>query len=781
MLALWTEMGPATPNHNFPDPRPAYQTPLATALVHLVLKLEKAFHPVRIHVVGDRGAAQRDGVEKNLLERLVKPFQFTLPEPRGHSARTYASAKQALVGIDIPNPVQQALVEQGRFDRRASQAKKPDKVRHRDRQRLASRTGERRVPAKIAQFESAKASWIDEANLASIGQGKPSVGVVGERRAWGGHKQPPRHPEMDDPLGNYRGTLGSCGLVRVPHKIADNVFPYPVDALDPPVFEAQSLFDRAGFHGFRVRAKPYLGDAFAVDPVMHTASDGLDFGQLGHGAILSPGAAFPAAYSERYIMSLARVRRGVPRPCRRTWETSAQCRPCTAHNAGHAQHGSDIRMRAKTAVVLGAQWGDEGKGKIVDVLSGGFAAVARYAGGHNAGHTVIIHGQKFVLQLIPCGVLRPGCKGVIGNGVVLDPIAFLREVDKLRALGIDVDSQLFVSNRAQVILPYHRMIELAAESAPGRQKIGTTSRGIGPAYEDKMARSGLRIVDLLNTRILQTHIENACQEKNAIAHALFGSAPIDPAQMFDEYAAAAERVRPFVTDTGRLLSQVIANGGSVMFEGAQGTMLDIDHGTYPFVTSSSATAGGAATGTGVGPTAIGTVIGVTKAYVTRVGEGPFPTEIHDDSAEALRARGNEYGAVTGRPRRCGWLDIPLLRYSNQVNGTEWLVVTKMDVLDELAEIPVCVGYEIDGKFTDQIPADVQGLESIVPRYTTLKGWRESTEGIREFDRLPQAAQEYLRFQERESGAQIGMVSTGPDRDQTMILPEFAAVLASLSA
>ncbi len=437
-------------------------------------------------------------------------------------------------------------------------------------------------------------------------------------------------------------------------------------------------------------------------------------------------------------------------------------------------------MRAKTAVVLGAQWGDEGKGKIVDVLSGRFDAVARYAGGHNAGHTVIIEGQKFVLQLIPCGVLRPGCKGVIGNGVVLDPIAFLKEVKKLRELGVAVDEQLYVSNRAQVILPYHRMIELAAESAPGRQKIGTTSRGIGPAYEDKMKRSGLRVVDLLNEKLLQTHIEAACQEKNAIVKALFGSAGIDPVQMFDEYAKAAEEVRPFVTDTGNLLNQVIAGGGSVMFEGAQGTMLDIDHGTYPFVTSSSATAGGASTGTGVGPTAIGTVVGVTKAYVTRVGEGPFPTEIHDKSGEVLRARGHEYGAVTGRPRRCGWLDIPLLRYSNQVNGTEWLVVTKMDVMDELAEIPVCIGHEINGKFTDIVPADVEGLESIKPRYTTLKGWQQSTEGIPEFEQLPKAAQEYLRFQEREAGAKIGMVSTGPDRDQTMILPEFADTLKSLS-
>jgi adenylosuccinate synthase len=442
-------------------------------------------------------------------------------------------------------------------------------------------------------------------------------------------------------------------------------------------------------------------------------------------------------------------------------------------------------MRAKTAVVLGAQWGDEGKGKIVDVLSERFSAVARYAGGHNAGHTVIIGEHKFVLQLIPCGVIRPNCKGVIGNGVVLDPIYFLDEIARVRKTGLDIDGRLFVSNRAQVILPYHRMIELAAETAPGRQKIGTTSKGIGPAYEDKMARSGLRVVDLLNTSLLKTHIEAACEEKNHIAHALFGPqngpGPLDPARMYDDYAAAAERIRPLVADTGRLLHGILAQGGSVMFEGAQGTMLDIDHGTYPYVTSSSATAGGASTGTGVGPTAIGTVISVTKAYVTRVGGGPFPTEIQGAIGDHLRARGHEYGAVTGRPRRCGWLDLPMLRYSNQVNSTEWLVVTKLDVLDELEEIPICVGYEIDGKISDEIPADVRGLDAIKPRYTTLKGWRQSTEGIAEYDKLPQAARDYLAFQERESGAKIGMVSTGPDRDHTIVLPEFAAALDSIHA
>jgi len=434
----------------------------------------------------------------------------------------------------------------------------------------------------------------------------------------------------------------------------------------------------------------------------------------------------------------------------------------------------------KSAVILGAQWGDEGKGKIVDVLSQQFDVVARYAGGHNAGHTVIIKGRKFILQLIPCGVLRPECRGVIGNGVVLDPMAFLSELRKLREAGLPIESgpggQLFVSNRAQVILPYHRMIELAAENAPGRTKIGTTSRGIGPAYEDKMHRSGLRVVDLLNSHLLRTHIQNACHEKNTIASALFGTEPLDPKQMYEDYARAAEQIAPFVTDTAVLLNEAFKNGEKMMFEGAQGALLDIDHGTYPFVTSSSATAGGAVTGTGVGPTKIGTVIGVTKAYVTRVGEGPFPTEINDSSADLLRARGQEYGAVTGRPRRCGWLDLPLLRYSNMINGTEWLVVTKMDVMDECVDIPVCTHYKVDGKLTDSIPADMRGFSSIEPVYTTLKGWNSSTEGITEFDKLPRLAQEYINFLERESGATVGMISTGPDREQTMTLPAFSDLL-----
>ena len=433
-------------------------------------------------------------------------------------------------------------------------------------------------------------------------------------------------------------------------------------------------------------------------------------------------------------------------------------------------------QKIKTAVIVGAQWGDEGKGKIVDVLSEKFSVVVRYAGGHNAGHTVIINGKKFVLQLVPCGVLREGCRSVIGNGVVLDPIAFLKEVSALREAGIKVDGNLFVSNRAHVILPYHRMIELASENAPGRVKIGTTSRGIGPTYEDKAGRRGLRVVDLLDLDLLKKHIDNACREKNMIAHALFNSEPLDPDKMYGEYAEVARKLAPFVCDTAVLLNRAITQGHSVMFEGAQGTMLDIDHGTYPFVTSSSATSGGAVIGTGVAPTAIDSVIGITKAYCTRVGEGPFPTELFDSTGDLIRKRGNEFGAVTGRPRRCGWLDLPLLRYSGMINGTSWLVVTKLDVLDELEEIPVCVEYKINGNQTDEIPAEASCWEKIECVYRKLPGWRSATKGITEFAKLPKAAREYLAFVEKESGARIGMISTGPGREETIFVDEFAAGL-----
>jgi adenylosuccinate synthase len=440
--------------------------------------------------------------------------------------------------------------------------------------------------------------------------------------------------------------------------------------------------------------------------------------------------------------------------------------------------------KASTAVVLGAQWGDEGKGKIVDVLSDNFDIVARYAGGHNAGHTVTISGKTFVLQLIPCGILRQESQSVIGNGLVLDPFALMQEVDMLRSAGLEVrgpeeagaNANLFISSRAHVILPYHRMIELGAENAPGRVKIGTTSRGIGPTYEDKMARRGLRVADLLDKQLLQTHITNACREKNTIAHALFNTEAIDPDQMYEQYAAISDRIAPFVADTALLLNRAIAAGKRVMFEGAQGTMLDIDHGTYPFVTSSSATSGGASIGTGVPPTSIATVVGVTKAYCTRVGEGPFPSEIQGELEEVIRQKGAEFGAVTGRARRCGWLDLPLLRYSNMVNGSEWLVVTKLDILDELAEIPIVTGYKIDGKPVEEIPPQDAGYRKIEPILHTLPGWRQSTYGTTDYDKLPPQAREYLNFVQKESCATVGMISTGPDRDHTIFLPDFTAML-----
>jgi len=443
-----------------------------------------------------------------------------------------------------------------------------------------------------------------------------------------------------------------------------------------------------------------------------------------------------------------------------------------------AQIQTEIELnRGRTAVIVGAQWGDEGKGKIVDVLTRTFQVVARYAGGHNAGHTVIINGKKFILQLVPGGILRPECRSVIGNGVVLDPMAFLKEVGSLRDGGVKIDGNLFVSNRAQVILPYHRMMELGSENAPGRVKIGTTSRGIGPAYEDKMGRRGLRVADLLDRKLLRTHIENACREKNMIAHALFNSDPLDADKMFAEYAAAAEKIAPFVTDTALLLNRALAEGKSIVFEGAQGTMLDIDHGTYPFVTSSSATSGGAVIGTGVPPTSIDTVIGITKAYCTRVGGGPFPTELKGVDGEDLRKRGNEFGAVTGRPRRTGWLDLPQLRYAGMINGISWLVVTKLDVLDHLSEIPICVGYKIDGKEIDGLPPQTCEIDRIECVYGKMPGWATPTNKVKTFDGLPKAAREYLGFIERETGARVGMISTGPDREETILVDEFVKELA----
>src|SRR4051794_40890028 len=350
----------------------------------------------------------------------------------------------------------------------------------------------------------------------------------------------------------------------------------------------------------------------------------------------------------------------------------------------------------RNVIILGSQWGDEGKGKIVDLFAERFDIVARYQGGHNAGHTVFIGEQKFVLKLIPSGILRPGKQAVIGNGLVIDPAALLSEIDTLQAAGVPVLENLFISNRAHVLFPAHRMMEKMSEGREGKVSIGTTSRGIGPCYEDKTARRGIRVADLLDTDFFRTQYDAVMEEKVVIARALGIDSDLDLAAIRDEYEAFAERIRPMVCDTSALLNSAIRDGRTVMFEGAQGTMLDIDHGTYPFVTSSSASAGGACTGTGVAPTRINGVLGVSKAYITRVGGGPFPTEALDGTGELIRKRGNEFGAVTGRPRRCGWFDVPLLRYTAVINGFDSLVITKLDVLDEFAEIKVCTGYRLDG-------------------------------------------------------------------------------------
>src|ERR1019366_5490263 len=380
-------------------------------------------------------------------------------------------------------------------------------------------------------------------------------------------------------------------------------------------------------------------------------------------------------------------------------------------------------IKMGNVIILGSQWGDEGKGKIVDLFAEKFDIVARYQGGHNAGHTVFIGEKKFILKLVPSGILRPGKHAVIGNGLVIDPAALLSEIEALESAGVAVAANLFISNRAHVLFPAHRMMEKMSEGRQGRVSIGTTSRGIGPCYEDKIARRGIRIADLLDTEGFRAHYDSVMQEKVVIARALGIDSELDLPAIRAEYEAFAERIRPMVCDTSVLLNNAIRDGKTIMFEGAQGTMLDIDHGTYPFVTSSSASAGGACTGTGVPPTRISGVIGVGKAYITRVGGGPFPTEALDGEGDLIRKRGNEFGAVTGRPRRCGWFDAPLLRYTAAINGFDTLVVTKLDVLDTLDEIPVCVAYKIDGVVTNEMPATSRALAKISPVYTTLPGWK----------------------------------------------------------
>jgi adenylosuccinate synthase len=423
----------------------------------------------------------------------------------------------------------------------------------------------------------------------------------------------------------------------------------------------------------------------------------------------------------------------------------------------------------KAIAVVGAQWGDEGKGKVVDYLAGSFDLIARYAGGHNAGHTVIANGQRFVLQLIPCGILRPGKKAFIGPGAVIDPAALVDEIENLEKAGIEVRHRLFVSNRAHVIFPYHRQIEQAAEAALGIARIGTTCRGIGPSYEDKAARRGLRICDLVDPKKFHEKLKAVLKEKEHLASTAYG-VKLDSAQIEETYLRLADRIREYVADVASLLDRAMDAGQSVLFEGAQGTMLDLDHGTYPYVTSSSATAAGAGTGLGIPPTRIKGVIGVTKAYTTRVGAGPFPTEMPDIEAQDLRDRGREYGAVTGRPRRCGWLDLEVLRYARMINGIGSLVVTKLDVFDAQKEIQACVGYRYKGTKLTEMPPDVETLAEVTPEYRKLPGWRSSTEGVSEIDDLPEAARDYLKFISDSLEVEIGMISTGPEREATILLP-----------
>ncbi len=425
----------------------------------------------------------------------------------------------------------------------------------------------------------------------------------------------------------------------------------------------------------------------------------------------------------------------------------------------------------KNVVVIGAQWGDEGKGKVVDALAARFDIVVRYQGGANAGHTVVVNGTKFILQLLPAGIVRPDKTAVIGNGLVINPESLFEELERVEKAGVPIGRRLVVSDRAHLILPYHRSHEVAAEAARGVGKIGTTAKGIGPCYEDKAGRRGLRTGDLRDAEVFRRKCAEVVAEKNRVASALFAGTPLEADGLADRYYEKARCLLPYLADVSAYLNRAMDSGKRVLFEGAQGTMLDLDHGTYPFVTSSSAAAGGACTGTGVGPTRIDAVIGVSKAYATRVGSGPFPSEALGPEGEKIRARGGEYGAVTGRPRRCGWFDVVAARYSARLNDLKALVITKLDILDPLAEIPVGVEYELDGKPIAELPAEIETLERVKVRYRVMPGWNEPTYGLKEFDQLPKKAQDYLRFLADQVGVEIAVVSTGPQRDQTIWMKE----------
>jgi len=422
----------------------------------------------------------------------------------------------------------------------------------------------------------------------------------------------------------------------------------------------------------------------------------------------------------------------------------------------------------RNVAIIGTQWGDEGKGKIVDLLCESFDLVARYQGGHNAGHTVKFGDKHFALRLIPSGILHPNKLCLLGNGMVIDPAALLEEMDKLRALGITIDSNLKISDSAHVILPYHKALDLAREEAAGVAKIGTTGRGIGPAYESKVGRYGIRIADLLDAEVLKQKIEFTCAERNAVLKNVYHKETFDPAQLFETYLDYGRQLADRIISGTLFINEQIKAGKRVIFEGAQATMLDIDHGTYPFVTSSNTVVGGICTGLGIAPKHIHKVIGVVKAYTTRVGAGAFPTELENDLGEHLRKRGNEFGTVTGRPRRTGWLDLAVLRTSAMLNGLDEIAITKLDVLDDFDEIPVCVNYTVRGTTWNTFPAFAVAHHDYEPKYRTFKGWKTSTVGITSFDDLPQQAKDYVKFIEDETGAKASLISTGPRREETIV-------------
>ena len=424
---------------------------------------------------------------------------------------------------------------------------------------------------------------------------------------------------------------------------------------------------------------------------------------------------------------------------------------------------------AKNVVVIGTQWGDEGKGKIVDWLADHAKAVVRFQGGHNAGHTLVIGGKKTILRLIPSGILHPTMTCYIGNGVVLSPEALLKEIDELEAAGIDVCSRLKISESCPLILPYHIALDHAREAAKGANKIGTTGRGIGPAYEDKVARRAIRVQDLFNAGKLAEKLKENLAYYNFQLTEYFKQAPVDFEKTLADTLAYAERIKPMVCDVSRTLYDLNKAGESILFEGAQGTLLDIDHGTYPFVTSSNCVAGAAAPGAGVAPQMLEYVLGIVKAYTTRVGSGPFPTELEDDIGMGLAQRGNEFGSVTGRPRRCGWFDAALLKRSIQINGVSGLCVTKLDVMDGMEEIKLCVGYRIDGIEYDIFPVGADKVAACEPVYESWPGWSETTFGVKKFEELPVNAQNYLKRIEEFCGAPIAIISTGPDREETIVL------------